>query len=181
MAIKQFNLADSMAAPMNMLARQAQMEYARNMLAGGGGLPTETYNAMAATGGPTREAAATIDSSDWTSGRTDGVSPELIGLLEELRTETGIPFVITEGLRDEARQREMVAQGKSQTMNSRHLHGNAIDIAITNPDGSINWDFDAYVPLGEAYKRLAQERGYNNAVWGGDWKSLRDGVHFQLG
>jgi hypothetical protein len=75
----------------------------------------------------------------------------------------------------------MVAQGKSQTMNSRHLTGNAADIFIQNPDGSANWDFEAYRPVAEIAKEVAAEKGYDDLVWGGDWKTLKDGVHFQMG
>lgn len=144
------------------------------------------YNALAANGGPTRAAAEAYGSNpyvdaDWTRGRVEGVNPELVALLADLREETGIPFIVTEGLRDADRQARLVASGASQTMNSKHIPGNALDIGIMNPDGSINYDFEAYRPLGNAFKRLAEERGLSNAVWGGDWESLRDGVHFQLG
>lgn len=114
-------------------------------------------------------------------GRLQGVDPRLVGLMEAVREKTGITFEVSEGLRDKSRQEQMVAQGKSQTMNSRHLTGNALDVHILGEDGKPVWDFDAYVPLGEAFKQEAAARGYDDAVWGGDWKSLRDGVHFQLG
>ena len=120
----------------------------------------------------------------WTEqsrSRMQGVDPRLIAILEEARRASGINFEISEGMRDSARQAEMVRTGKSQTMNSRHLHGNAMDVHILNPDGSINWDFDAYRPVADAAKAAAARLGYDDFVWGGDWKSLRDGVHFQIG
>ncbi len=149
--------------------------------------PAPAYNALAEYGGPTRVAAevaygpSPYADEDWTRGRVEGVDPRLIEILSLVRDETGVPFYVTEGMRDAERQRRLVAQGASQTMNSRHLHGNALDIAIPDGRGGVNWDFDAYVPLGAAAKAAAERLGYNGFVWGGDWKSLRDGVHFQLG
>ena len=113
--------------------------------------------------------------------RIQGVDPRLIEVLQLARQRTGIPFEISEGLRDAERQRQLVAEGKSQTMNSRHLHGNAVDVHIPDGKGGVNWDFEAYRPLAEAAKQAAQELGYTDLVWGGDWKTLKDGVHFQIG
>jgi hypothetical protein len=100
---------------------------------------------------------------------------------EKRARERGIEIQVSETKRDADRQADMVAQGKSQTMNSRHLTGNAADIFIQNPDGSANWDFEAYRPVAEIAKEVAAEKGYDDLVWGGDWKTLKDGVHFQMG
>lgn len=119
-------------------------------------------------------------------------STELLGAadprLREILTETerrareqGIEIQVSETLRDPERQAALVEQGKSQTMDSRHLTGNAVDIFIQNPDGSVNWDFEAYRPVADIAKQVAAEKGYDDLVWGGDWQTLKDGVHFQLG
>lgn len=172
------NQADYGGAFGNALRTAYMMQPQRNMLA-----PQDpTYTAMEQNGGPTVAAAnALADTGDWMRGRHEGVDPRLIEILSAVREETGIPFFITEGMRDRARQAEMVRTGKSQTMNSRHLHGNALDIAIPGEGGAINWDFEAYRPIAEAAKRKAMELGYDGFVWGGDWNTLKDGVHFQLG
>lgn len=109
-----------------------------------------------------------------------GVNPQLIDIMGEVRRRSGIPFEVTEGLRNQERQRDLLEAGKSKTMNSKHLTGNAMDIFIPTSGGGANWDFEAYRPLGDMFKTVAQERGVDNAVWGGDWKTLRDGVNFQL-
>ena len=108
--------------------------------------------------------------------------------LREVLTETekrardrGIEIQISETKRDADRQADLVAQGKSQTMNSKHLTGNAADIFIQNPDGSANYDFEAYRPVADIAKEVAAEKGYDDLVWGGDWQTLKDGVHFQMG
>ena len=115
------------------------------------------------------------------TGRLNGVDPRLVSILERARESSGINFEISEGMRDQARQDQMVAQGKSQTRNGRHLTGNATDIHILNDDGSVNWDFEAYRPIADAAKLAATEMGYDDFQWGGDWNTLKDGVHFQVG
>ncbi|MGB0855360.1 MAG: M15 family metallopeptidase [Pikeienuella sp.] len=119
--------------------------------------------------------------SDRSQQRFGGVDPRLIEILNIVRQRTGIPFEVSEGRRDLERQKKLVAEGKSQTLNSRHLTGNAVDIHIPDGQGGVNWDFEAYRPLGDMAKQVAAELGYNDFVWGGDWKSLKDGVHYQIG
>jgi hypothetical protein len=113
-----------------------------------------------------------------------GVNPTLADILKETERralEQGIEIEVSEGLRDQGRQAQLVSEGKSQTMNSRHLTGNAVDIHIRNPDGSPNWDFNSYVPVANIANQVATEMGVPDLVWGGDWKTLKDGVHFQIG
>ena len=74
-------------------------------------------------------------------GRWSGVDPRLREVLELTRQRTGIPFELSEGLRDRARQRKMVAQGKSQTEERGGCAG-AMDGAVSN------WSLDTLV--GEA-------------------------------
>jgi hypothetical protein len=109
-----------------------------------------------------------------------GVDPRINEVLSLASQRTGIKIGVSEGLRTPDRQREMVAQGKSQTMNSKHLHGGAADYHIIGEDGKANWDFEAYRPLADEAKKVAAELGYDGFEWGGDWNTLKDGVHFQF-
>ena len=111
----------------------------------------------------------------------EGVNPTLAELMFEVERRHPDAFEITEGMRDRARQAELVAQGKSQTMNSKHLTGNAVDIALMGPDGQPNWNFEDYRPIAATAKTVAAEMGVPDFVWGGDWRTLKDGVHFQMG
>ncbi|MBR8317288.1 M15 family metallopeptidase [Burkholderia dolosa] len=72
----------------------------------------------------------------------------------------------------------MVAEGKSQTMNSRHLSGDAIDV-VAYVDGAIPWEWRYYEQIATAFKRASAESGIP-IMWGGNWKTLKDGVHFEL-
>jgi peptidoglycan L-alanyl-D-glutamate endopeptidase CwlK len=80
-------------------------------------------------------------------------------------------------MRTVERQRQLVAAGASQTMNSRHLTGHAVDLAALVA-GGVRWDWPLYTALGAAVKRAAVEEQVA-ITWGGDWK-MRDGPHFEL-
>jgi peptidoglycan L-alanyl-D-glutamate endopeptidase CwlK len=104
------------------------------------------------------------------------VDPRLGQLMHYLDSQ-GHSFRITESLRDKERQRQLVDQGASKTMNSKHLTGNAIDIAMLDDQGKVTWDEAAYAPVGAAAKAYAAEQGWDDFTWGGDWGW--DSVHFQ--
>lgn len=84
---------------------------------------------------------------------------------------------VTEGLRTMDRQEALVAAGKSWTLQSKHLHGHAIDVAIF-VDGKPNWELLQYSDFNEVMQWAADYIGIG-IVWGGAWKQ-RDGVHFEL-
>lgn len=111
-----------------------------------------------------------------------GVNPALVGVIEaaaaRMPLDGGLAFVVTEGLRTKARQEQLKAAGASQTSNSRHLTGHAVDIAAT-VNGAVRWDWPLYSRLAAVVKDEALKRGVQ-IVWGGDWRTLRDGPHFEL-
>lgn len=118
--------------------------------------------------------------NDRSIGRLEGVDPSLVKVFHLASTRSPLPFQVTEGMRDRERQKKLVAKGASRTMNSRHLHGGAVDFHILNKDGTANWDFDNYRRVwNEAILPAARELGVD-VEWGGDWKTLRDGPHVQL-
>lgn len=107
-----------------------------------------------------------------------GVHPDLVRVVELALSYSPHDFTITEGLRTVARQRELKAAGASQTMNSRHITGHAIDFAVL-VGGKVRWDWPLYGQVAEAFLRAAKELNVP-IIWGGDWKSLRDGPHVEL-
>lgn len=131
--------------------------------------------------GGSRPAAIPIKFSPESEAKLAGVDPRLAALMRAVEAKHPDAFEITEGPRDVETQRKYVAEGKSQTMNSKHLTGNAVDIALIGPDGKLNWDFEAYRPIADTAKAVAAEMGIPDFVLGGDWKTLKDGVHFQVG
>ena len=107
----------------------------------------------------------------------DGVASELIAVASRALELTAVDFVVTEGLRTVERQRQLVESGASRTMNSRHITGDAIDVAAYV--GGIRWDWPLYEKIAGAFKQAAEDLRIP-LEWGGDWSSFRDGPHFQL-
>ena len=107
-----------------------------------------------------------------------GVHPDLIKVVRRAAAITKQDFIITEGLRTLARQKQLLAAGASKTLRSRHLTGHAVDVAILVA-GKVRWDWPLYMDFSKTMKQAAKD--VNVAIeWGGDWKSFRDGPHYQL-
>lgn len=87
-------------------------------------------------------------------------------------------LVVTEGVRTKERQAQLYKAGASQTLNSRHLTGHAVDLAC-KVGNEVRWDWPLYFRLGALMKSNALNRGVK-IVWGGDWKTFKDGPHFEL-
>ena len=107
-----------------------------------------------------------------------GVRPELVAVATRALALSSVDFGVSEGLRTIERQRQLVASGASQTLRSRHLNGHAIDL-VAYVDGGIRWDWALYDQLAKAMKQAAAELRVP-LEWGGDWKSFKDGPHYQL-
>lgn len=107
------------------------------------------------------------------------VHQDLVILVSTAIADPGCPvdFTVLEGRRTLLRQKQLVKQGASKTLNSRHLTGHAVDIAPWI-NGSPSWHWSHYEPLAEHMKAVAKRIGIT-VEWGGDWK-WRDGPHWQL-
>lgn len=103
----------------------------------------------------------------------DRVHPDLVRVVE--RASEIIAFRVTEGLRTKERQKQLVAQGKSRTMNSRHLTGHAVDLV----DTAGSYDDAKMREIAQAMKQAADELGVP-ITWGGDWTKFCDPPHFEL-
>lgn len=108
-----------------------------------------------------------------------GVHPDLRRVMERALQTSPLDFVVIEGLRTKERQRQLVASGASKTLNSRHLTGHAVDIVPIGPNGKAAFDWPLYDKLAPAVKEAAAREGVE-IVWGGDWKTFKDGPHFEL-
>jgi len=110
--------------------------------------------------------------------RLDGVHPDLVSVVCLAIELSEVDFGVSEGVRSEERQRELVAAGASTTMRSRHLTGHAVDL-VAYVGKEVRWDWPLYDAIAVAMKRAAGKLNVN-LEWGGDWKHFRDGPHFQL-
>jgi peptidoglycan L-alanyl-D-glutamate endopeptidase CwlK len=99
----------------------------------------------------------------------DGVHPDLVRIVRHTIEETPVDFVVIEGLRTKARQAELVKSGASQTMDSRHITGHAVDLAAWV--GSIRWDMGLYYQIAATVQRVSVYTGIP-VRWGGAWVRL---------
>lgn len=112
------------------------------------------------------------------------VNPLLVKVISRALELSKVDFIVTEGLRTLSRQKELVAKGASQTMNSMHLpqhdgFSHAVDVAAY-VNKTVSWDMKHYKDISTAVKQAASELNID-VEWGGDWKTFKDGPHFQLG
>ncbi len=110
--------------------------------------------------------------------RLAGIKEPLQTLAKAAITDSPYDFSITNGLRTLEEQKVLFANGKSKTMKSKHLTGDAFDIAVF-VDGKLTWDLKYYKAVATHIKKVAAKLGIK-ITWGGDWKSFIDGPHFQL-
>lgn len=110
--------------------------------------------------------------------RLIGLHPALTAVVEAAITRTPVDFMITEGLRTAERQAALVKAGASRRTSSRHLTGHAVDVAAL-VEGQVRWDWPLYGRIAQAFKAAALDLK-TPLIWGGDWKTLRDGPHFEL-
>ena len=99
--------------------------------------------------------------------RLAGVHPDLVRVVRNA-AEGGAIFRVTEGLRTPERQRQLVAEGKSQTLDSRHITGHAVDVVPLDSAGNVSWAWGLYFPLADAFRAAAIAEGVP-VVWGGAW------------
>ncbi len=110
--------------------------------------------------------------------RLQGVHPDLVKVVERAIEMSPVDFTVLEGLRSPERQQTLVASGASQTLNSRHITGHAVDLGAW-VDNQVDWSWPLYHKIANAMKAAANELGVA-IVWGGDWKTFKDGPHFEL-
>jgi peptidoglycan L-alanyl-D-glutamate endopeptidase CwlK len=119
------------------------------------------------------------------------VHPDLLKIVERARAICPFKFIATCGKRTLAEQKVLVAAGASRTLDSRHIpsdngFSHAIDLAIyvdLDKDGKIElvemYDWPNMTALAGYMKQAARELNIP-LEWGGDWKSFKDGPHYQL-
>lgn len=99
-----------------------------------------------------------------------GVHPDLVRLVNRAIQLTNVDFRVNEGLRSKQRQAQLVKSGASQTTNSRHLTGHAVDL-VAWVDSGVRWDWPLYYKIAEAML-LASKELKIPLEWGGCWGAL---------
>ena len=96
-----------------------------------------------------------------------GVNQQLVEVVYHAITVSKIDFAVIEGVRTMARQRELLKQGATQTLKSKHLDGRAVDLMAyigTRP----SWELNLYDDIADAVKEAAIKIGVP-IRWGGAW------------
>ena len=108
--------------------------------------------------------------------RLVGVDPRLVAVVKRAIQITEVDFMVVEGVRTVARQRELYAQGRTKpgkivtwTLKSKHIDGLAVDLLPAPYDWKDPKGFDA---VNRAMMQAAGELGVG-LRWGADWD--RDG------
>ena len=126
-------------------------------------------------------------------GKLTGVHPDLVLKVEQLLVVLrilGLPMIVTAGVRTEAEQAALYAQGRTApgkivtnadgvTNRSNHQvkadgYGHAVDCAFRDAAGQPTWDPSYPWRL---YGTLAMQLGLK---WGGAWSAITDLPHVEL-
>ena len=99
--------------------------------------------------------------------RLFGVNPKLVAVVNRAIELTTVDFGVTEGLRTVETQEAYVKAGKSQTMNSKHIGGNAVDLVAYINNG-VSWELNLYDNIAEAMRTAAIENDLP-LRWGAAW------------
>jgi peptidoglycan LD-endopeptidase CwlK len=116
----------------------------------------------------------TFKLSERSLGNLKGVDVRLQKVVNHAIGETKIDFGVICGLRTIEEQRELVAKGASQTLKSKHLDGEAVDLmAYIGSRGS--WELNLYDDIADAMREGA-ERVNMPIRWGAAWhiNDIRD-------
>lgn len=99
--------------------------------------------------------------------KLEGVDERLVAVVKYAIGLSAVDFGVIEGVRSINRQRELVAKGASQTMKSRHIDGEAVDL-MAYVGSRASWELNLYDDIADAMKKaaIACDVGIR---WGAAW------------
>ncbi len=105
-------------------------------------------------------------------GKLEGVHPDMVATVKRAIELTKVDFGISCGLRTVEEQKRLVATGRSQTMNSKHIpqsdeYSHAVD-CLAYVDGDVVWEINVYDDICDAMAAAAKETGAS-IKWGAAW------------
>ena len=114
----------------------------------------------------------------------NGVHPDLVRVVELAIKITPIDFGVTEGLRDIDTQKKYLSEGKSTTMNSKHLaqsdgYSHAVDLYCRDNKGNVTWKHEWFRLVIQSMFTAAIALGVQIKA-GGLWRTFQDSPHFEI-
>lgn len=102
--------------------------------------------------------------------RLEGVNGDLIKVVRLAITMTNQDFMVYEGLRTLARQKELLRQGFTRTLDSYHIKGQAVDL-VPFIGRVPKWDWGGCYEIALAMDAAATKLKLASRItWGGDWR-----------
>ena len=98
--------------------------------------------------------------------KLEGIDDRMATVVKYAIGVTKQDFSVICGLRTIEEQRALVAKGASQTMNSKHIGGHAVDL-MAYIDGG-RWELNLYDEIADAMKEAADASGVK-IKWGAAW------------
>jgi peptidoglycan L-alanyl-D-glutamate endopeptidase CwlK len=99
-----------------------------------------------------------------------GVHRDLINVVEHAIAISPQDFAVHDGIRTIEEQKKMVQNGASQTMDSRHITGHAVDL-VPYINGKLRWEWGPIYMIADAVRTVAKSLGIP-IRWGGAWDIL---------
>ena len=96
-----------------------------------------------------------------------GVHSDLIAIVTRAIEISAQDFAVHDGIRTLAEQQRLVASGASQTLDSRHITGHAVDL-VPFVNGKLRWEWEPIYVIADAVRIAANELG-TPLRWGGAW------------
>ena len=97
----------------------------------------------------------------------NGVHADLVKVVKRAIQLTAQDFSVHDGIRTIAEQQQLVASGASQTMDSRHISGHAVDL-VPYVNGKLRWEWPPIYVIADAVRTAARELQIP-IRWGGAW------------
>ena len=111
-----------------------------------------------------------------------GVATDLVAVATRAIALSDVDFGVIEGLRTPERQQELLEAHASQTLQSKHIIGHAIDVAAF-VGGTVSWDWPLYPRIAHAMQAASREFGIPivfGCVWDRQLASLTDNIQYEI-
>ena len=97
----------------------------------------------------------------------NGVHEDLVRVVKRAIELTVQDFSVHDGIRTLEEQKKLVLNGASQTLDSRHITGHAVDL-VPYVNGKLRWEWDPIYRIADAVRLAAKELSIP-IRWGGAW------------